>query len=272
MRYAQGLILVLLLALLAAPTAAQFTSMKGDWWFKVTGDKGALALTFDEEVGSSFGVTGGGISTGFQTLYAVSNDTPQALNFDFDGKISGVVALEDFAGLAPLGTLEISTGTVDELFEFVKLKGFLTLAGGEPRKVRIRGERLPATPPDWTGRTHRGRLGGSGVKSRKYDITLMDLPTQAFPFLALTGEGSVLVDDESRTGVVLGGVLIATPEGRLFGEFAFDTETGVTRGRVRKKFGEDPVLRLRGKTTEDRTVRIKAKLDIPIVVPAPPAQ
>jgi hypothetical protein len=271
MRTPKLIVLVAFLPMLAAPVTGQFTSMKGDWWLDVTGDKGAMVLSFSEEQGSSFEVTGGGFSTRFRTFYTVSEETAQELFFDFAGRISGTIDLLDYTGVTPLGTLEITTGTVDEFYEFVRLKGFLSLAGGDPRKIVVKGERLPTTPPVWTGRTHRARVSGKDVKSNKYDVTMMDLPTVGFPSFLFTGEGSVKIDGEPRTDVMTTGVLLATPKGKLYGEITFDDNDAIVRGRVRRPNDGNPKVWVKGRTNvDDRRIRIAGVLDIPITLP--PAQ
>jgi hypothetical protein len=261
MRFAPGIILAVLV--LAVPAAAQqYTSMEGDWWLDVTGDKGIVKLEFQEEQGSSFGVAGAGFSRGFATFWAVSDDSAQFLEFDFEGNITGTLQLEDLTNTDAKGTLEIVKGSVNSAYSKIKLKGTLTLDGGEPLKVSIKGGRLPMTPPAWTGRTHRAKLGGTGVKSSKYDVRLEHAPTLGFPFLLVTGEGSVEIDGEGKTDVVLGGVLLASPSGKLFGEFVFETSTGTVKGKIREK-SAGPKLKLQARIADGaRKVKVRAVLDI----------
>jgi hypothetical protein len=254
--------------LLAVPAAAQFNSMQGDWWLEVKGDRGVGKLKFSEEQGSSFVVTGAGYAraNGLASYWSISNDAPQQLTFDFEGHFSGTLQLEDLTGTTALGTLEITKGTVDLAFTKVKMKGLLTAAGQAPIAVKLKGQRLPTTPPAWIGRTHLARLGGSTVKSKKYDVSLTQAPTLGFPFLALAGQGSVRIDGVNRTGVVLGGLLLASPKGKLFGDLVFDEEEGTAKGKVKEgKTGGPPVLRVRGKVGDGRKVDVDATLEISAV-------
>ena len=83
-----------------------------------------------------------------------------------------------------------------------------------------------------------------------------------FPFLLLSGEGSVEIDGEGKTGVVLGGVLLASPSGKLFGEFLFQMSMGTAKGTIREK-DEGPKLKIKGLVEGGgRKVKIKALLDI----------
>jgi hypothetical protein len=261
MRSAFGIVVVLLV--LAAPAAAQqYSSMQGDWWLDVTGDKGIVKLTFQEEQGSSFDVSGAGFSRGFGTFWAISDDSTQSLGFDFEGNVTGTLELEDLTNADAVGTLQITKGSVDAGFTKIKLKGFLTLDGGEPLKVTIKGGRLPTIPPSWIGRTHVASLDGTGVKSSKYDIRLEHAPVLGFPFLLLSGEGSVEIDGEGKTGVVLGGIVLASPSGKVHGEFLFEMSQGTAKGTIREK-DSGPKLKLKGLVDGgDRKVKIRALLDI----------
>ena len=186
------------------------------------------------------------------------------MTFDSAGNFSGTLELEDLANAETIGTLEITKGEVDSGFTKIKMKGTIRIGTADPRAIKIKG-RLPTTLPGWTGRTHAGKVRGDGVKSDKYDLRLEHAPVYGFPFLLLTGSGSVRVDGVEETDVDSGGVLLASPEGKLYGEFAFDLEFGTAKGKVKEGKDAGPAkLKVTGTTISGRKVKMKGTLEIAI--------
>jgi hypothetical protein len=115
-----------------------------------------VRLTFAEEQGASFTVTGAGWSSASATFFAIADAAPQELRFDFDGTIHGRLDLTELAGPAPRGTLVVDRGRVDRGFGEVRLDGVLELTGRPSREVTLRGGRSPGDLPVWPGRRGAG--------------------------------------------------------------------------------------------------------------------
>jgi hypothetical protein len=191
------------------------TDIGGTWHLRFQGNRGAVLLHFPgAPVFGMFAVQGAGYSTDFQTDFVVSEDALQTLSFESDRNIVGTVALQDVARTTTVGELVVTRGRLNSPKERVVLRGVLRMfepaAEGDEgdgevqvreRKVRLVGTRLAEPEVELQGRTFDGRVRGSRVRSRKYDIQLYDEDKsfapplgEGYPFFVLQAGGPVRVD------------------------------------------------------------------------------
>jgi hypothetical protein len=243
---------------------AEAPFIEGDWWLKVRGDdKGALLLTFSNQVSGTFDVSGSWQTLATGEPFRIS--VGQALSIDSKGHIFGVLSIEDLSG-TPLGTLQIQSGSLKnrnkkESKRRLKLKGLLLLGGSPPIAVSMSGGLLLTSLPTLTGRTVEGKVKGSGLRSRFYDFSVSEDEILNFPFFQLTGEGPVSLDG-LETSVTMQGQFIRDPGRSVFGSFSSpELGDGVLTGKLYpKKRGPRANFHIQA----DRDFRLKGSLEISV--------
>ncbi|MEJ5376231.1 MAG: choice-of-anchor D domain-containing protein [bacterium] len=261
--------LLILLCLQVGQAAAQETSLGGDWWISIGGaDKGAGALTFGVPSTGVFEVSGNLIT--LAGAWPASVAAGGALRIDYRGEITGNLLLE-FDGFGPVGELEVTAGGTDARFQKLWLKGYLTYGEMSPILVRIKGQRMPASPPILTGRSiQQGLLKGPGLLSRTLDIVVGEEEDLKFPFYVVTGGGSVRVDGSDEDVIILG-VFGRTPtatgtrKNNIFGWLWSSDPTmdeGPLVGNLRKSEGKAPEFSASVKG--NRRFQLSAKLKEPV--------
>jgi hypothetical protein len=266
-RWAVGVLILLLLG--AAQAAAQETSLAGDWWVSIAGaDKGAGALTFGVPATGVFEASGSLIT--LEGGFPVSLAAGQALRIDFKGRITGTLQLE-MEGVGPVGVLEVTGGGTDTKFKKLRLKGLLTYDGLDPVFVRIKGERMPDSPPVLTGRSiQEGLLKGQGLLSRTLDVVVGEEEDLKFPFFVVTGGGSVRVDGSDEDVIILGvfgrrPTAAGSGKTNIFGWLETSDMTigeGPLVGNLRKPASKPPEFN--ASIRADRKFQISAKLKEPV--------
>jgi hypothetical protein len=212
----------------AADTAAPvFQDIDGDWHFRFY--RGAMVLHFGAPRLGVFTASGAAYSTLFDTTFTLSSETPQTLQYASDGRIHGVLALEDAAHESQIGTFTVQRGRLNATKDHLVLKGSLALNGRPTRNVSILGDRIGATAPISPGRTFDGSLAGRGVRSTKFDTQFLDagetasvgsapaLTDENYPFFYLYAGGPVRVAGAEKTGVEIKGLVAVDTHGLLFG-------------------------------------------------------
>ncbi len=265
-RWAVGVLI--LLSLGTVQGIAQETSLGGDWWVSIGGaDKGAGALTFGVPATGVFEVSGNLITLGGGL--PVSLAAGQALRIDFRGRITGTLNLE-VEGIG-VGVLEVTGGGTDPRFKKLRLKGFLTYDGMDPVFVRIKGERMPESPPVLTGRSiQEGLLKGRGILSRTLDVVVGEEEELGFPFFVVTGGGSVRVDGSDEDVIILGVFArspsaAGSPKTNIFGWLETTDPimgAGPLLGNLRKPASKPPELK--ALIRADRRLQLSAKLKEPV--------
>ena len=256
------------------------TDVGGSWHFRFAGNRGAALLDFPgAPLFGVFEVTGAGYSADFETAFAVSDDSLQSLRFESNRNITGTLELEDVTRTTALGTLEIQRGRLNVTKERLVLVGLLTLADGEPRRVRLLGQRLTAPAMELQGRTFDGTVRGGRLRSSKYDIQVFDedkteavgiqpVLSQGYPFFVLQAGGPVRVDGVETDTVRFFGLLVSDTRGRLYGRI---TTSDFGAAELRGRFVTDhaaegeflsgrPMLRVQVRTDDGRRVRLSGVL------------
>lgn len=266
-RWAVGVLILLSLGAVQAP--AQETSLAGDWWVSISGaDKGAGALTFGVPATGVFEASGSLITLGGG--FPVSLAEGQALRIDFKGRITGTLQLE-IEGIV-VGVLEVTGGSTNPpRFTKIKLQGQLTYDGLDPVPVRIKGERMPESPPILTGRSiQEGLLKGRGLVSHTLDVVVGEEEDLKFPFYVVTGGGSVRVDGGDEDVIILG-VFGRTPTAagsfktNIFGWLETSDSTmgeGPLVGNLRKSASKPPEFN--ASVRADRKFQLFGKLKEPV--------
>lgn len=260
---------LILLSLITVRPMAQENSLGGTWWISITGaDKGAGVLTFGVPATGVFETSGNFITLG--RGFPVSVADGQALRMDFKGRITGTLQLE-MRGVGSVGTLEVTGGGTDPRFEKLRLKGLLMYDGLDPVFVRINGQRMPESPPVFTGRTiQNGLLRGQGILSRTLDVVVGEEEELGFPFFVVTGGGSVRVDGMDRD-VILLGVFGRSPRAagsfktNIFGWLQTSDPTmgdGPLVGNLRKPASKSPELK--ATVRAERRLELSGKLKEPL--------
>jgi len=234
MRIARLSLLLSLLFLPGIVAEGAHHSVEGVWWLRASGGDGVLLLELSEEEGAFIPATGAGWSSELGGFFLVDPDGFPELAFDYRGRISGTLDLVDPVFEEPIGTIEIVDGRVGDARERIRLKVRFVGDDGSVRRATLRGGRLPATAPAWTGRTLDGRLRGGGIRSRKYALDVSESAFLDFPFLEVEGAGPALVDRSEEEDLEITGLLIAAPNGQLFGVVDIDGDECDAHGRVRE--------------------------------------
>jgi len=265
MRYARLTLLLSLLLISGVVANGGQRSVEGTWWLRASAGDGVLLLELSEEEGALIPAAGAGWCSDLGGIFLVDPDGLPGLTFDFRGRMTGKLVLVDPDLEEPIGTLEIADGRIGEARERIQLKVSIVGEDETTTRATFRGGRLPEDAPDWTGRTPDGRLRGGGIRSRKYTIEVSE-SLLGFPFLDLDGAGPALVDGEEKD-LEFTGLLIAAPNGRLFGSVEFDVGECVAQGRIRE-VEAGCRLRLALCPPDRKRLKIMGRLD-PTVVPEP---
>ena len=223
----------------SAPSVAQdepvpdpFT-VQGQWWLSIPRNRGVMKLDIQPIAIGIAEVRGGGVSRDFAKAFRIDEDVQQFIFFDSTGNISSGVGagimLEDLDDNA-LGTMAITSGKLNGRKTRLRLKGTLTLMGLPVVPVRWRGGRIPASPPDYEGRSTDARVRGSGLRSNKYDFQLTLNADLGFPCFDLVSGGPVRVDGVEQVGVLVVGTVAVAPNAKFVAEVMSDPASSVDLG------------------------------------------
>jgi hypothetical protein len=212
----------------AQGAAAPGADVSGDWSFRFVGDRGAMVMHLAGQQFGVFDVHGAGYTKLFpQQAFAISDAPTQQLAFDSKGHIHGVVALTDVTRTSALGTLTITTGTLNSTATHVNLLGTIVLGDATEKKVRLYASRLVAPTVSLTGRAFDGVLLGKNASSTKYDVQVYDAseapsgspatPDEAYPFFVLRAGGAASIDGAEVSASRIDGLLVADYRGMVFG-------------------------------------------------------
>lgn len=282
---ARGWKIALALALVAgaAPSASTQEALpfpftvEGEWWFQMQGGKGMARIDFGSIAFGQAEVRGAGFSREFQTAWVISDEDSenrvdnQTVQFTSDRQIVGTLTLQDPDRNGDIGTLTITGGTLSATKNDLKLRGTISFEqneGAKPGALRMKAIRVPDLAPDLQGRSTDFHVRGSGVRSDKYDLSLVNNPELGFPFLDLISGGPVRADGIERPGVIVTGLAGVDPRGRVFSEVethfasAFDLGDGFGIGKIVQPAVEGlrPKLKLRTSTTQRRRLNYSGVL------------
>lgn len=255
--------LLILPLVLSIQTYAE-DSLEGEWWVTIKGKtQGAAKLVFSALESGTFRVIGYGTTLSLGEFFRVPVSPEQTLQRASNGRISGTVAIVDENGDS-LGTFEFDKGRVNRAFTVLHLKGNLLHNGATP--VKFVGRRFLSESPVRSGLTQAGKVGGRGLKSKFYELLViendeLDEPFQGFPFFIYEGSGPVLIDGVENEGVDVAGRLVIDANFRAYGTF-FSEVFGV--GPVSGKLGEDETTNLprpKLKAQANRTVKVRGSLE-----------
>ena len=162
-----------------------------------------------------------------------------------------------------LGTLSIDHGKANQDFTTISLKGSFTEGGGSPKKVNLKGIRLPDTPA-LEGNTFKGQISGGGLKSEFFPLTIIeDKDLEGFPFLSMIGIGSVKIDSVETPSVGISSDFIVDGKGKVLGDFNSSVlGSGELKGTLIPSDG-GPILNFKVYISEPESRRftISAKLN-----------
>jgi len=258
-----ALVALALCAALAAAVPAQegeddessLSDLEGDWWLSIEGGKGsggAARLHFGPPAGGAFDVSGFGLTAGFGRFRVADGEF---LELTSQRRIHGSLVLESVGDApGPDGVLEVTDGKVKGDGSLLKLKGTL-----EGDAVKLRGGPVGDTEPVLSGRNPEANVGGDGLKSNAYDLSLGREASDGFPLFDLVGEGPVEIDSVETPGVEIDGEVIVDPKGKTWGNATSpEFGEGPLRGKLVEKEGGVPRAKFR--IDADRIVKLRANL------------
>lgn len=255
------IMLVGFLVFLVLPYHAQSQeSLEGEWWIAIKGKtKGAAKLVFSDLQGGTFKVAGQGTTLSLGEFFVVAPD--QVLQRASNGSISGVIAIED-ENSNPLGAFDFAKGKVNKTFTKLTLKGDLT--NDSTVKVKFIGKRFPSEAPVLSGLTQQGKVGGKGLKSKFYELGVIeDLEGSfpGFPFFSYSGVGPVKIDGVEVDDVQVIGKLVIDSQYKAYGTFSSnDLGSGIASGRLQPGQTSD-VPRVKLKAETGRKIKLKGNLE-----------
>jgi hypothetical protein len=258
--------ILLVIGIFMAPvfSFAEFTSVGGEWLITLSGrEQGTTLLQFGVPSSGISTITGIGFIQGMEQSFVVKEGSAQQLNIESDGNMVGDIEIEDADGVA-LGTLSIDHGKANRDFTKLSLKGTFTEAGGSPKKVNLKGIRLPDTIPVLEGYTYTGKISGGRLKSKFFPLSIIENEElEGYPFLSMIGIGPVEIDGEETPSVDMSSDFIVDQKGNVVGDFySSSLGSGELEGTL-KPGDEGPKLKFKVTISEPKHRRftISTKLN-----------
>lgn len=262
--------LVLTFFLIISHQARCQESLEGEWWITIKGKTdGAAKFVFSDLVGGNFKVAGHGTALSLGTFFSVAPN--QSLQRASNGNISGVLSIENEDG-DPLGSFDFDKGSVNKDATELRLRG--VLANGTAERVKLIGKRFPSEEPVLTGLTQDARVRGKGLKSKFYELLVVEdaaEPFSGFPFFLYSGVGPVKVDGVETEDVEMRGRVVVDPRFKAFGTFFSDAfgdgpASGILRQGAASKWenNDSDIPHIRLVADADRKVKLKGKLEIAV--------